>query len=84
MKFICLCNVSDLILYPGVCIHIRYVRSSLMVVVFFIVKSESKRSPGTDFVAEDMKGNIRKVFVYTAVNFRILNRIAGKRSNIRT
>ena len=26
-----------------------YVRSSLAVVVFFIVKSESKRSPGTNF-----------------------------------
>ena len=25
---------------------------------FFIVKSESKRSPGTDFAAEDMKENI--------------------------
>ena len=30
-------------------------RSSLAVVVFFIVKSESKRSPGTDFAAEDVK-----------------------------
>ena len=29
-----------------------------MIVVFFIVKSESKRSPGTNFVAEDMKENI--------------------------
>ena len=39
-------------------IHIRYVRSSSAVVVFFIVKSESKRSPGIDFVTEDMKKNI--------------------------
>ena len=38
-------------------------RSSLAVVVFFIVKSESKRSPGTDFAEEDMKENIRTVFV---------------------
>ena len=33
-------------------IHIRYVRSSSAVVVFFIVKSETKRSPGTDFASE--------------------------------
>ena len=39
MKFICLNNVSGFILC--VYIHIRYVRSSLAVVVFFIVKSES-------------------------------------------
>ena len=31
-----------------------YVRSSLAVVVFFIVNSESKRSPGTNFVTVDM------------------------------
>ena len=50
-------------------IQIRYVRSSLAVVVFFIVKSESKRSPGTDFAAEDMKENIRMIFIYIAANF---------------
>ena len=55
-------------------IHIRYVRSILTVVMFFIVKSESKRSPGTDFAAEDTKGNIRAI---------LSNRIATKRSNIR-
>ena len=45
--------------------------------VYFIVKSESKISPGTDFVAEDMKENILEIFVYIAANFRI----AGKCSN---
>ena len=34
MKFICLSNVSDIILLPSVCIHIRYMRSGLAVVVF--------------------------------------------------
>ena len=47
----------------GTRIHIRYMRNVLAVVVFFIVKSESKRSPRTDFVAEDMKENIRVIFV---------------------
>ena len=64
------------------CIHIRYVRSSLVVVVLFHSKSESKRSPGTDFVVEVMKENILVIFTYIAVNFRILNRIVTKRSNI--
>ena len=44
----------------------------MAVVVFFIVKSESERSPGTDFAAEeDMKDNIRAIFVHIAANFRI-------------
>ena len=53
--------------------------------VFFIVKSESKRSPGTDFAAEDMKETIRAIFVSETIraNFLISNRIARKRSNIR-
>ena len=42
-----------------------YVRSSLAFVVFFIVNSESKTLPGTNFVAEDMKENIRTIFVYS-------------------
>ena len=53
---------------------IKYVKSSLAVmvrVVVFIVKSESKSSPGTDFVAEDMKESIWTIFVYTALNFPI-------------
>ena len=40
-------------------------------VVVFIVKSERKSSPGTDFAAEDMKESISVIFVYTALNFRI-------------
>ena len=51
----CICNYVYII---------RYVCSSLAVVVFFIVKSESKRSPGTDFAVEDMKENIQAIFVY--------------------
>ena len=47
-----------------------YVRSNLAVVVFFIVKSESKRLPGTNFAAEDMKEIIRAIFVYSC-EFRI-------------
>ena len=39
-----------------------------MIVVFFIVTSESKRLPGTDFNAEDMKENIRVIFAYIASN----------------
>ena len=39
-------------------------------VVIFIVKSESKRLPGTDFVVEDTKENIRAIFVYTATKFK--------------
>ena len=50
-----------------------------MVVVFFIVKSESKRSPGTDFAVEDMKENIPAIFVYIAANFLISNRIESNR-----
>ena len=46
--------------------------------VFFIVKSESKRSPGSDLAVEDMKKNIQATFVYIAANFRI----TGKHSNI--
>ena len=38
---------------------------------FFIVKSESEISPGTDFKVEDMKENIRVIFAYIATNFRI-------------
>ena len=34
-----------------------YVRSSLAVVVFFMVKPESKISPGTNFAAEEIKTN---------------------------
>ena len=49
-----------------VCIYecILYVKRSLVVVLFFMVKSESKISPGTNFAAEDMKENIRVIFVY--------------------
>ena len=52
-------------------IRIRYVRSSLAVVVFFIVKSESSTSSGTEFAPEDMKENIRAILIYIAANFRI-------------
>ena len=45
-------------MYTVYCIHIKYVRSSLAVVVYFIVKSESKSSSGTDFAEKDMKENI--------------------------
>ena len=36
---------------------------------FFIVLSENKTLPGTDFTVEDMKENIRAIFVYVAANF---------------
>ena len=49
--------------------------SSLAVVVFFIIRSESKSSPGTDFAEEDMNENIQMIFVYIAGNFQISNRI---------
>ena len=49
--------------------HIKYVRNSLAVVVFFMVKTESKRSPGTDFATEDRKENIRAVLVYVATKY---------------
>ena len=61
-----------------ICIHIRYVSSSLAAVVFFIVKSESKRSPGTNFVMEDMKENIRAILVYIAVNYFNFGSNSGK------
>ena len=50
--------------------YIGYVRGSLAViyVVIFLVKSEHKRSPGNDF-ADDMKTNIRVIFIYTVSNF---------------
>ena len=51
--------------------------SSLADVAYFIVKSERKRLPETDFAEEDMKENIRAIFAYAATNFRI------ERSNIR-
>ena len=54
----------------GTGIHIRYIRSGLALVVFFIVKSESKKSPRT------------KQYSFIAAHFRILNRIAWKHSNI--
>ena len=44
-------------------------RSSLAVVVFFIIKLESYKSPMTDFVAEDKKKNIFAIFVYIAAKF---------------
>ena len=43
-----------------------YVRNSWAVVVFFIVKSERKRWSRTNFEAEDLKENIRAIFVYIA------------------
>ena len=51
-----------------VCMHIRYLVSSLAVVIF-IVTLESKRSPWTDFVAEVMKETIPAILVYIAANF---------------
>ena len=42
---------------------------SSAVVVFFIVKLESKRSPRTDFVVDEMKENIQMIFVYIAAKF---------------
>ena len=54
-------------------IHIKCASSSLSVVVIFTIKSERKRSPGTDFASEDMKKNIRAIFAYLAANFRISN-----------
>ena len=47
--------------------YIRYVRSTLAV----MVKSESKRSPRTDFAPGDMQENIRAIFIYIASNFLI-------------
>ena len=38
-------------------------------VVIFVVESESNRSPRTDFAVEDMKENIRVIFVYIAAYF---------------
>ena len=69
MLVVLLCNL--------ICIriHIRYVRSSLAVAVFSIVKSERKMSPGTDLAAEDMKENVRAIFVYIVAHFQISNRI---------
>ena len=64
-------------------IRIRYVRSSLAVVVFFIVKSESSTSSGTEFAPEDMKENIRAILIYIAANFRIESNSGKKSSNIR-
>ena len=62
-------------IYVYIKLHIRYARSGLAVVVFFIVKSENKRSPGTDFAAEDMKENIQAIFVYITCKFSNKNRI---------
>ena len=62
------------ILFCNLCIpniHIRYVRIGLAVVVFFTVKSETKKSPGTDFAAEYMKENIQAIYSYIAVHFLI-------------
>ena len=43
-----------------------------MVVVFFIVKkSENLTSPRTDFAVEDMKENIKVIFMYIAANYQI-------------
>ena len=63
-------------------IHIRYAKSSLAVVVFFIVKSKSKRSRPGRFCGGNMKENIRAIFIYIAANFRIPNRIE-QRENVR-
>ena len=43
----------------------------LSYVAVFIVQSESKRLPRTNFMAEDIrsKENIQVIFVYTALNF---------------
>ena len=60
-------------------------RSNLAVVIIVILKSESKRSPGTNLAAEDVNKNIRRESCIAAnFEFRIeSNRTAGKRSNIR-
>ena len=59
-------------MYITICI--RSARSNLAVIfVIYIVKSERKRSPGTDFAVEDMKENIRAIFVYIAPNLIISN-----------
>ena len=42
-------------------------------VVSFIVKLDSKRSPGTDFAVEETKENILLIFVYIALNLNIQN-----------
>ena len=74
MKFICfwhICLMLVILFCILVCtVYIRYMRSSLAVVVFFIVISKSKRSPVTDFEAVGMKEHFRAIFVYIAANFR--------------
>ena len=73
MLMILFCNLVCVYVY----VRIRYV-SSLAVVVFFIVMSESWRSPGTDFAAEDMihEGKyIRAMFVYIAANLGIFSNV---------
>ena len=67
------------VVYTGTRIHIRYMRNGLVVVDLFIVKSESKQSPQTDFVAEDMKETIWTIFVYIVANFQ-----TEWRENVRT
>ena len=55
-------------MYSTVCINTRYVRSNLVVVVFFIVKSESKILPGNDLAAEDMKEMFERYsFIYPQI-----------------
>ena len=46
-------------------------RSSLAVVAFFTIMSESKKSRGTDILAEDMREFVLAIFAYIAANFII-------------
>ena len=48
-----------------------FIVTHLWALYVFIVKSESKRSPRTDFAVEDMKENIRVILIYIGANYRI-------------
>ena len=55
------CNL--VCVYVKLRIHIRCVRSSLAVVVFFMVKSKVSKIARGPILREDMKENIRTIFM---------------------
>ena len=62
-------NFTQVCFVKYICLMLVILFCNLVCVIYFIVKSESKRSSGTNFAEEDMKENILGLFAYIAANF---------------
>ena len=54
--------------FARVC-FVNFISSLAVACSRFCIKSESKRSPGANFAAEDMKSNIRMIFIFFFSSF---------------